>query len=137
MNREVIMSALLDRLTAPPMIFAFTADTATGDVTLSNVSDTSGLMLGMPIAGDGIAEHAYVATIDPAVTMTVPATADVTASAVTQGFQTVSRRRCICSTSARSTCRGEQTSRGKSSLVPSFGYSPTEARTPTPFRRSN
>jgi hypothetical protein len=91
-NREVIMSALFTKLTGPPMVFTFTADTATGDVTLGNVSDTSGLMVGLPVAGDGLPEHATIATITPTVTVSLPATADRTGAAMCQGFQTASRR---------------------------------------------
>jgi hypothetical protein len=92
MNREVIMDALFGLVTGTPMIFQFTADTATGDVTLGNVSDTSGMLVGMPISGPGVAEHTYLATIGPDVTLSLPATADMTASPLTQGFQTATRR---------------------------------------------
>jgi hypothetical protein len=92
MNRELVMATLFNQLQAPPMIFGFTADLATGDVTLANVSDTTGLLEGMPISGDGIEDGAVLATITPTVTLSLPATADVTTSALTQGFQTASRR---------------------------------------------
>lgn len=92
MNREIIIGALFSRLTAPPLVFPFTADTTTGDVTLANVSDTSGLMVGMPVAGDGVPADATIATISPAVTLSLPAEADRTASALLQGFQTTARR---------------------------------------------
>jgi hypothetical protein len=65
MNREVVMSALFDLLTGPPMVFGFTADTTTGDEVLANVSDASGLMLGMPISGPGIAEHSLIVDLSP------------------------------------------------------------------------
>ena len=86
------MSTLFDRLQQPPMIFGFTADTTTDDVTLANVSDTSGMLVGMPISGDGIADGSVLASISPSVTVSLPATADRTASPLTQGFQTASRR---------------------------------------------
>jgi hypothetical protein len=92
MNREVIMQALFDRLTGPPMVFAFTADTATGDVTLANVGDASGLRVGMPISGDGVPEHSFLVTTTPAVTISMPAVADRTGANMTQGFQTATRR---------------------------------------------
>jgi hypothetical protein len=92
MNREVIMSALFRLVTGPPMMVNFTADTATGGVTLGGVSDVSNLLVGMPINGPGIPEHTYLATITPTVTVTLPATADLTASPLVQGFQTYSRR---------------------------------------------
>lgn len=92
MNREVIINALIKRLVSPPLVFDFTADTTTGDVTLVNVSDTSGLLIGMPVSGDGLPDSATIATITPTVTLSLPAIADRTASALTQGFQTVERR---------------------------------------------
>jgi hypothetical protein len=92
MNRELIMTALFNKLTAPPLVFNFTADTTTGDVTLANVSDATGLMVGMPVAGDGLPADVTIATITPAVTVSLPAIADRTASPLTQGFQTAARR---------------------------------------------
>jgi hypothetical protein len=92
MNREAIMTALFARLTSAPMVFQFTADTTTGDVTLANVSDTTGLMIGMPVMGDGLAADVTLATITPTVTVSLPAIADRSASAMRQGFQTARRR---------------------------------------------
>jgi len=91
-NRELILTALLGKLTAPPMVFNFTADTTTGDVTLANVSDTTGLMVGMPVNGDGVPLDAVIASVTPTVTLSSPALADRTAAALTQGFLTVERR---------------------------------------------
>jgi len=88
----MIMAALLDRLTSPPLVVEFTADTTTGDVALANVSDTAGLMVGMPVSGDGVPADAAIATIDPTVTLSLPAVADRTASPMVQGLQTVERR---------------------------------------------
>ena len=88
----MIMSALFARLISPPLVFNFTADTTSDDVALANVSDTSGLMVGMPVAGDGLPLDAVIATVDPAVTLSLPAIADRTASPLTQGFQTAARR---------------------------------------------
>lgn len=92
MNRELVMETLFARLQQPPMVFAFTADTTTGDVTLANVSDTSGMLVGMPLSGPGVEPGATLASITPTVTMSLPGTADQTASPLTQGFQTASRR---------------------------------------------
>ena len=92
MNREVIVGALLGKLSGPPLVVPFTADTTTGSATLTNVSDASGLMVGMPVAGDGISDGATVATVEPAVTLSLPAIADRTAAPLLQGFQTVERR---------------------------------------------
>jgi hypothetical protein len=92
MNREAIMTALFAKLTAPPLVFPFAADTTTGDVALANVSDTSGLMVGMPVAGEGVPLDATIATVTPAVTLSLPAVADRTAAPLLQGFQTTARR---------------------------------------------
>jgi hypothetical protein len=92
MNREIIMQALFGKLTSAPLVFNFTADTGTGSITLGNVSDVSGLMVGMPVMGDGLPIEATIATITPTVTVSLPAIADRTASPMTQGFQTAVRR---------------------------------------------
>jgi hypothetical protein len=92
MIREVIIGALIDRLTSSPLVFNFAADTTTGDTALANVSDTSGLMIGMPVTGDGLPGNAVITAITPAVTVSLPAIADRSASPMTQGFQTVLRR---------------------------------------------
>lgn len=93
MNREVVMTALFAKLTGPPLVFPFFADTTTGSATLTNISDTSGLMVGMPVTGDGLPAEATIATTSPAVTLSLPAVADRTAAPMLQGFQTASRRR--------------------------------------------
>jgi len=92
MNRETIIGALLSKLSGPPLVVPFTADTTTGSATLTNVSDTAGLMVGMPVAGEGVSEGATVATLTPAVTLSLPAISDRTAAPLLQGFQTVERR---------------------------------------------
>jgi hypothetical protein len=92
LNREIIIGALFAKLTGPPLVVNFTADTMTGDVALANVSDPAGLMVGMPVTGDGLAADTVITTLTPAVTLSQPATADRTASAITQGFQTTERR---------------------------------------------
>jgi hypothetical protein len=92
MNREIIMNALFSKLTTPPLLVNFTADTTTGDVALTNVSDITGLMVGMPVAGDGLPGDVVIATLSPTVTVSLPAIADRSASQMTQGFQTAARR---------------------------------------------
>jgi hypothetical protein len=92
MIREVIMTALLNRLTSSPLVYNFTADTTTGDAVLANVSDASGLMVGMPVVGDGLPADVVITAVDPTVTVSLPAIADRSASAMTQGFQTAARR---------------------------------------------
>jgi len=68
MNREAIIGALLNKLGGPPLVVPFTADTTTGSATLANVSSTAGLMVGMPVTGDGVSDGATVATVSPEVT---------------------------------------------------------------------
>jgi len=92
MNREVIVGALLGKLSGPPLVVPFTADTTTGSATLANVSSTAGLMVGMPVSGDGVSDGAAIATVSPEVTLSLPAIADRTAAPLLQGFQTVERR---------------------------------------------
>jgi hypothetical protein len=92
MNRETIVGALFSKLTGPPLVVAFTADLTSGSATLGNVSDTAGLMVGMPVAGDGVSEGATIATVAPAVTLSLPALADRSAVSLLQGFQTTGRR---------------------------------------------
>jgi hypothetical protein len=92
MNREAIVGALLNKLTGAPPVVPFTADTTTGSATLVNVTSTAGLMIGMPVAGDGVSDGATIATIEPAVTLSLPAIADRSAAPLLQGFQTIERR---------------------------------------------
>lgn len=91
MNRETIMAALYQRLQRPPLFFSFTADLTAGDPTLYNISDTSGLVVGMPLFGNGVAPAATVAGLDPAV-MSAPAASGGFGLALGQGIATSSRR---------------------------------------------
>jgi len=92
MNRETIVGALFSKLTGPPVVVAFTADTTTGSATLTNVSDTTHLMVNMPVGGDGLSIGTTIATVTPEVTLSLPAIADRTASPLLQGFATTGRR---------------------------------------------
>jgi hypothetical protein len=92
MNRETIIGALFSKLTGPPVVVAFTADTTSGSTSLANVSDAAGLTVGMPVGGDGLALGTTIATVSPAVTVSLPAIADRTATPLLQGFPTVGRR---------------------------------------------
>ena len=92
MNREFIMSTLFARLTSPPLVFPFTADLTAGDIRLANVSDTSGLFLGMPISGPGLVAGTTLATIEPDVTLSKPVNSGGFAVLLTQGFATTGRR---------------------------------------------
>lgn len=91
MNRETIVGALLSKLTGPPMVFGFTADTTAGSTALANVSDATGLMVGMPVAGSGLSPETTIAALSP-VTLSLPALLDSTATALVQGFLTTGRR---------------------------------------------
>lgn len=91
MNRELIYETLFQYLTAPPLVFSFAADITAGDTVLNNVSDTSGLLLGMPIWGQGIPAHAVLASLDP-VTLSAAPTQSLGGVALGQGFQTIGRR---------------------------------------------
>jgi hypothetical protein len=92
MNRETIVGALFEKLTGPPLVVPFTADTTTGSTTLTNLSETAGLRVGMPVAGDGLPMDAVIATVSPEVTVSLPAIADRSGASLLQGFQTTARR---------------------------------------------
>lgn len=84
------MTALFNALVSS-IETSFTADTATGSAVLSNPSTASGLFLGLPVFGTGIPRGAMIASLSP-LTLSVPATANGTAVALTTGFLTFSRR---------------------------------------------
>jgi hypothetical protein len=92
MNRELIMRTLFARLEAAPLKFAFTANTVENDAQLYNVSDASGLFVGMPIFGDGIPADTLLETITPIVTLSRPAAKSAVDVALRQGFLTTGRR---------------------------------------------
>lgn len=97
------MQTLFARLTAPPLVYKFTADLTAGDSTLYNVSgSTSDLFVGMPVSGPGIPADASIMTIEPAVTIgkrnntgalyPVNVTTGGFGITLTQGFVTTGRR---------------------------------------------
>jgi hypothetical protein len=90
-SRETIMTALFDTLVASVRT-SFTADTLATSTTLGSPSSLAGLFMGLPVVGIGIPRGAVIATLDPALTLSLPATADGTAVAFTTGFLTFSRR---------------------------------------------
>jgi hypothetical protein len=90
MNRELIMSTLFKRLTAQPLVFQFTADLTVGDLNLSAVSDTSGLLIGMPISGRGIASGTVLTGINPTTLSKAPNIGDTNVT-LTQGIATPGR----------------------------------------------
>jgi hypothetical protein len=92
MDREMIMQALLQKLTAPPLVFGFTADLTEGNVHLSGISDQSGLGLGLPVFGPGLSSDTVIATLAPDVTLSQPPTQTTAGASLTQGFQTIGRR---------------------------------------------
>jgi hypothetical protein len=92
MNRELIMQTLFARLTGAPLVFNFTADTAAGDPVLFNISDTSGLAVGMPVFGPAIPAGTTIAALTPVVALSNPAAAAQAGIAMSQGLQTYGRR---------------------------------------------
>ena len=86
MNRELIMSTLYTMLTSPPVVTQFTGDITVDDVVVNGVSDTSNLLVGMPITGRGMTEGTVLATIDPAVTLSKPPTLTAPGVTLTQGI---------------------------------------------------
>lgn len=86
MNRELIMQTLFARLQTPPLVYKFTADLSAGNDVLTSVSDASGLLLGMPISGSGIAEGTVLAALDPDIRLSKLPTLSDTAVALTQGL---------------------------------------------------
>lgn len=88
-GREAIMTALLSALTASVQK-SFTADTAANSKTLSNPS-TTGLFVGLPVFGANIPRGAVIESLSP-LTLSLAATSNVHAQAMTTGFLTFSRR---------------------------------------------
>jgi hypothetical protein len=90
-SRETVMNALFAKLVASVKT-SFTADTTNTSTTLASPSSLAGLFLGLPVFGVGIPRGAVIATLDPIVTLSMPATADGSGVALTTGFLTFSRR---------------------------------------------
>lgn len=86
------MSTLFARLTSPPLVYTFTADLTAASATLQNVSDTSGLFLGMPVFCPGLVTGTTLAQIEPEVMLSKPVTIAGSGVTLTQGFATTSRR---------------------------------------------
>jgi hypothetical protein len=89
-SRETVMGALFNVLVAAVKT-SFTANTAVGSQTLSSPSTSTGLFIGLPVFGPGIARGTVITSVSP-LTISLPATANGTAVALTTGFQTFSRR---------------------------------------------
>lgn len=90
-DREPIMQALLAKVTGEPCIVNFAADLTHDSAALVHATNTANLLVGMPLSGPGIAEGAVIATLSPPA-MSLPATATMSAAALTQGFVTTGRR---------------------------------------------
>jgi hypothetical protein len=93
MNRELLMTTLLERLRRPPLLFSFTAGTDFSSKELTGVSDTSGLRLGMPVFGSGIPVGAVLETLEPTITMSKPANTTAIATPIGQGCKQIVRKR--------------------------------------------
>jgi hypothetical protein len=85
-----VMTALFAALVASVKT-SFTADTTASSVTLGAPSTSAGLFEGLPVFGPVIPRGAVIATLSP-LTLSLPATADGAAIALTTGFLTFSRR---------------------------------------------
>ncbi len=79
------MSTLFARLTSPPLAFKFTATVSSGDPILTGLSDTSGLLAGMPLSGRGLAQGTTLASVDP-VTLSKPPNISGGGVELTQGI---------------------------------------------------
>ncbi len=93
-GREAIMTALLARLVASVKT-SFTGDTVKDSITVSNLSATAGLFLGLPVFGSGMLSGATIATLDTvgkSLTLAVPAAKTASGAALVTGFQTTGRR---------------------------------------------
>lgn len=91
---EQVMAALFAQLVGAAQL-EFTASATDGSVTLTGVSDATGLFPGIPIFGPAISQGALIQAIDTVggtVTITQPVTADVSAGDFTTGFMTTGRR---------------------------------------------
>jgi hypothetical protein len=89
-SRERVMTTLFNALIASVKT-SFTADTTLNSVTLGNPSTSAGLFEGLSVFGAGIPRDAVIATLSP-LTLSLPATANGAAIALTTGFVTFSRR---------------------------------------------
>ena len=90
-SRESVMTALFNVLVASVQT-SFTAETAAGNVTLTNVSATKGLFLGLPVFGGTIPNGSVIAQLTPSLQLTLPPTGNATAVPMTTGFLTTGRR---------------------------------------------
>ncbi len=87
------MQTLLSRLQVAPLTFSFSASTSFGDTILTDISDTSGLSLGMPVFGSGISQSAVIAQLEPEVRMSKPANVSAVGVTIGQGLKQIVRKR--------------------------------------------
>ena len=88
--REDVLNALLSHIQSA-FTASFTATTVRGSQTLLNPSSTTGVFVGFPLAGNGIAEGTTITGLSP-LTMSQPALANGAAVALQTGFALVDRR---------------------------------------------
>ncbi len=80
---------------AEKVAVSFTGDTAAGSLTISNVSDFTGLFTGIGVVGPAIPSNTAVSAMDPTahtITLSQEATAAGTGATFDAGFLTVTRR---------------------------------------------
>lgn len=91
---EPILSALLAGVAAK-VKRQFTGDTSEGSADITNVSDFTGMFVGIGVFGPGIPLNTSIDSMDEnagSITLSNQATADGTAAAFTAGFLTTGRR---------------------------------------------
>jgi len=71
---------------------SFTANTSANSVTLASPSSLAGLYVGLPVVGGSVPEGATIATLSPALTLSLPALATATGVALLSGVMTFGRR---------------------------------------------
>lgn len=89
-SRESIMTALYETLIASVQE-SFTATTTLNSPILTNVSTTAGLFLGLPVFGTSVPRGAVITSLSP-LTLSLPATGNTYAAALSTGFLTTGRR---------------------------------------------
>lgn len=91
---EPVLAGLLSYVAAK-VKRQFTGDTSEGSADISNVSNFTGLFVGIGMFGPGIPKGAVIDTMDAGagtITLSVQAEADGTGATFTGGFQTTGRR---------------------------------------------
>lgn len=89
-SREAVLTALLAKISSA-LVVGFTADLSAKSAVLSNPSATTNLFVGLPVFGPQFPGGTVITALSP-LTVSLPATANARAQALTSGFATVGRR---------------------------------------------